>query len=306
MAEVRALGTHITWLLTREELIGRSSQCDWQLPDVDVSARHASLRWTGKVWELQDLSSRNGTFVRGQRLAPGVRVTLLPGMRIRFGTRGPEWSVVDTSPPRTLVIRLQDQTRVPEQAGMIALPVDGDPQLLFYRDDSGQWVCEENDSIRPVADGQTFSVAGEPWRLRTETPVDATYESVAVGPALQSLQLNFRVSADEEHVRLDATLANHHFDVAPRAHHYLLLVLARARLADMQAAPEASASHGWVHHEQLSKMLRKSPLHINVEIHRARQQFAELGIAGASSLVERRRDTGELRIGCAQLSIGSL
>jgi hypothetical protein len=77
-------------------------------------------------------------------------------------------------------------------------------------------------------------------------------------------------------------------------------------MLDMQKRPEATATHGWIQQEQLSKMLRKSPLHINVEIYRARQQFAELGFTGAVKLIERRRDTGELRLGCAHLTINSL
>ena len=53
-------------------------------------------------------------------------------------------------------------------------------------------------------------------------------------------------------------------------------------------------------------MLRKSAMHINVEIYRARQQFAELGFAGAVKIIERRRDTGEIRLGCAGLTVNAL
>jgi hypothetical protein len=120
------------------------------------------------------------------------------------------------------------------------------------------------------------------------------------------LQLRFRVSSDEEHVEVSARLGGVETVVPPRVHHYLLLVLARGRLADLSNNPEATATHGWIQQEQLSKMLRKSPLHINVEIYRARQQFAELGFTGAVKLIERRRDTGELRLGCASLVIDAL
>ena len=306
MAELRAVGSDISWVLTREELVGRSSLCDWQLIEEDVSAQHAAVRWTGKAWELQDLGSRNGTFVRGQRLAPGGRVVLLPGMRIRFGTRGPEWLLHDASPPCTLAIRLRDRTRVVENAGTLVLPSDTDPQLVLFRDADGAWFAEDGDHVREVADDQTLVVSDEPWRLRTEAPVVETYQSNDRTSAIDALQLRFRVSSDEEHVEVSARLGGTETLVPPRVHHYLLLLLARCRLADIAKNPEATATHGWIQQEQLSKMLRKSPLHINVEIYRARQQFAELGFTGAVKLIERRRDTGELRMGCASLVIDSL
>jgi hypothetical protein len=304
MAELRAFGANTSWMLTREELVGRSSTCDWQLTEEDVSAQHAALRWTGKVWELQDLGSRNGTFVRGQRLGPGLRLTLTPGARIRFGTRGPEWLLVDVSPPRTLAIRMRDRTRVVEDDGTLVLPSATDPKIVVFRDTDGTWVLEDDDGGRPVADDQTLIVDNEPWRLRTEAPVVETYQSSSA--AISDLQLHFRVSSDEEHVEVKAELAGHSTLVPSRVHHYLLLTLARQRLSEMQQNPQATASHGWVHPEQLSKMLRKSAMHINVEIYRARQQFAELGFAGAVKIIERRRDTGEIRLGCADLTVESL
>ena len=306
MAELRALDSDISWVLTREELVGRSSLCDWQLIEEDVSAQHAALRWTGKAWELQDLGSRNGTFVRGQKLAPGGRVVLIAGMRIRFGTRGPDWLLSDASPPCTLAIRLRDRVRVVENAGTLVLPSDTDPRLVLFRDADGAWFAEQGDQVCEVADDQTLVVNDEPWRLRTEAPVVETYQSSDRSSAIDLLQLRFRVSADEEHVEVSALLGGMETLVPARVHHYLLLVLARCRLADLQSKPDAPATHGWIQQEQLSKMLRKSALHINVEIYRARQQLAELGFTGAVKLIERRRDTGELRLGCASLVIDSL
>lgn len=304
MAELRAVGANTSWLLTREELVGRSSACDWQLTEEDVSAQHAALRWTGKVWELQDLGSRNGTFVRGQRLGPGLRVTLSAGARIRFGTRGPEWLLVDASPPRTLAIRMCDRTRVVEHDGTLALPSATDPMIVVFRDGDGIWVLEDDAGGRPVADDQTVVVDNEPWRLRTEAPVVETYQSSSA--AISELQLHFKVSADEEHVEIKAELAGHAMIVPSRVHHYLLLTLARQRLGEMQRDPHATATHGWIHPEQLCRMLRKSAMHLNVEIYRARQQFAELGFAGAVKIIERRRDTGEVRLGCSSLTVSSL
>jgi hypothetical protein len=175
---------------------------------------------------------------------------------------------------------------------------------VLFRDADGGWLCEDSDGARPVADDQTLVLDAELWRLRTAAPVVETYQSCT--GAVDDLQLHFRVSSDEEHVEVKAELAGNETLVPSRVHHYLLLTLARCRLAEMKQNPEATATHGWVHPEQLSKMLRKSALHINVEIYRARQQFAELGFAGAVKIIERRRDTGEIRLGCAGLTVNAL
>ena len=48
--------------------IGRSSDNDVVVPDDPVSRRHAQIRWDGARFVLEDLGSRNGTFVNGRRL----------------------------------------------------------------------------------------------------------------------------------------------------------------------------------------------------------------------------------------------
>lgn len=67
----------------RGELIvlGRSPECDLQLPDPGVSRRHAQLRYEEGVFVLEDLGSTNGTLVNNvpvgdRQLAPGDRIRL--------------------------------------------------------------------------------------------------------------------------------------------------------------------------------------------------------------------------------------
>ena len=63
--------------------------------DLDVSSRHASVMRKTEGFVLQDLNSKNGTFVNGQRVAADV--TLRPGDVISFGEKGPalEFQVLD-------------------------------------------------------------------------------------------------------------------------------------------------------------------------------------------------------------------
>jgi pSer/pThr/pTyr-binding forkhead associated (FHA) protein len=48
--------------------IGRDESADLQLRDKAVSRRHATLRIEGETAVIEDLGSRNGTFVNGERV----------------------------------------------------------------------------------------------------------------------------------------------------------------------------------------------------------------------------------------------
>jgi pSer/pThr/pTyr-binding forkhead associated (FHA) protein len=71
-----------TRVLTEPRLVmGRSKECDLQVPDANVSRRHAELRHEGSSWWVVDLDSTNGTDVNGKRvprakLASGDTITL--------------------------------------------------------------------------------------------------------------------------------------------------------------------------------------------------------------------------------------
>jgi hypothetical protein len=63
-------------------VIGRSNDCDIQLPDPNVSRRHAEIRQDGDSFLLLDLGSTNGSELNGQRVKRGH---LQPGDRILLG-----------------------------------------------------------------------------------------------------------------------------------------------------------------------------------------------------------------------------
>ncbi|MFO0755545.1 MAG: FHA domain-containing protein [Byssovorax sp.] len=58
--------------------------------DRDASTNHAEARLEGGSWVLHDLGSRNGTFVRGQKI---TREVLRSGDEITFGAKGPRVKV---------------------------------------------------------------------------------------------------------------------------------------------------------------------------------------------------------------------
>ncbi|MBI5512430.1 MAG: ATP-binding cassette domain-containing protein [Deltaproteobacteria bacterium] len=68
-------------------IIGRAPECDIVLPFPQVSSRHTSIMRApdGANLIIGDMKSTNGTYVNGQRLAPGQNVTVPPKTRIFVG-----------------------------------------------------------------------------------------------------------------------------------------------------------------------------------------------------------------------------
>lgn len=74
-------------------VLGRSPGCDMPIPSTGASRRHAHVCWEQEGIVIRDLSSTNGTFVNGEKLA-GAR-TLKPGDRIMIGDRSVTFCQVD-------------------------------------------------------------------------------------------------------------------------------------------------------------------------------------------------------------------
>ncbi|MCL2823449.1 MAG: FHA domain-containing protein [Polyangiaceae bacterium] len=66
-------------------VIGRSEGCDFRIPDLSVSHRHASIRQRGSDYTVVDEGSENGTFLRKMRLHPYSPVPFPAGSMLRLG-----------------------------------------------------------------------------------------------------------------------------------------------------------------------------------------------------------------------------
>lgn len=76
-------GSYLDLAGVGEVTLGRSSQCTFPLSDDYASARHARLFLRGNDWVVEDLDSRNGTFVDGYRIDQAEVVE--PGADIKIG-----------------------------------------------------------------------------------------------------------------------------------------------------------------------------------------------------------------------------
>ncbi|WP_310727312.1 FHA domain-containing protein [Streptomyces sp. N2A] len=88
-----------TWTLdpSRSYNVGRDPQGDMVLDDARVSWRHATVRWGGRSWIIEDHGSTNGTYVQGQRIH---QTEIGPGSAVHLGnaTDGPRLTLSAAAP----------------------------------------------------------------------------------------------------------------------------------------------------------------------------------------------------------------
>lgn len=77
-------GSHMEIASVEDVTIGRGPDNDFQLGDDFASSRHARLFRRGSEWFVEDLDSRNGTFVQGVRIDQPERVSV--GTDIKMGS----------------------------------------------------------------------------------------------------------------------------------------------------------------------------------------------------------------------------
>lgn len=287
-------------------LVGRSRLANLRMAEPTVSGEHAVLRWIGREWELHDLGSRNGTIVDGRRLAPGERIVLGRGAKIAFGQPDNVWELVDESAPTAVAIA-SSGGEIGARNHLLALPGEDNPEVVVYRNAAGDWVTERGGETTRVKDGVSLQVGDLSYVLRLPDLFTATWDNAAPAPTLAGMTLRFAVSSDEEYVALSARSATSTIDLGSRAHHAVLLTLARSRLEDRAArggsggVPESA--EGWVYQDELAEKLAIDETHLNVAVFRCRRQLAEAGIIDAANIIERRRPTREVRLGVSRIEI---
>ncbi|TBO58560.1 FHA domain-containing protein [Streptomyces kasugaensis] len=106
-----------TWPLdpSRSYTVGRDPQGDMVLDDARVSWRHATVRWAGHSWIIEDQGSTNGTYVQGRRIH---QMEIGPGATVHLGnaTDGPRVSLSAGAAQAADAYRAQPATAPPQQA----------------------------------------------------------------------------------------------------------------------------------------------------------------------------------------------
>jgi len=282
-------------------LVGRAHVATLRIGDASVSGEHAVLVSLGSSWTLRDLGSVNGTFVNGQQLEPGPGRKLCIGDELQFALWPESFRVIDTAPPQPFAKRLSDGLELTASSDVLGLPSPACPLLQIMPMGLG-WLCSGEAGDHPIGDGEVLHVQDQAWRVFlpcTEEETHRPQDSLRV----RQVSLTFRVSADEETVLIELLQSQSRMLVESRAHNYLLLDLARRRLADTHLP---SAERGWIERTALAQRLHLDPEHLNVQLFRVRRAFAEAGVIDAGNLLECRRRPGQVRIGIADLRIEAL
>jgi hypothetical protein len=278
--------------LATRSVVGRTPVCTVRSADPRVSSEHAVVAWADGRWSVRDLGSRNGTFVDDRRLAPGDAPALVRGTRIRFADDA--WTLDDDSAPAPAAIELATGARISTEGDVLLLPDADRPEVSIAPTATGAWCAVSDDATWDVGDLDTVLVGGRRFQLSLPTRTDPT-----VGPDV-GLELVFVVSSDEEQVEVEVSSGARTARFGPKSHHYLLLTLARQRLAQPN---RSAAERGWVQRDDLARMLRLDPRTVNVQVHRVRQELGRHQLEGAAGLLEVRPRTGQIRVSTDRITI---
>ncbi len=303
MGVLERVDHQVRCLLHYRHLIGRSRLAHLRIDEPYISGEHAMLRWDAAVWELQDMGSRNGTSVNGRRLDAGERAPLYTGDVIELGGSVECWTLIDDSPPSLVAVTEDTNIQIVAEDGLLALPDPDDPKTVIFQDRQGHWVMEREDSRELLVDGQRVSVGDQHFILHVPEVLAPTSTAGTHKPNIDNITLHFLVSRDQEYIELVAVNGPKQIDLGARSHHHLLLALARTRASD-GALP--AKEQGWLYQDQLAAQLGMNESNINVHVFRCRQQFGAVGIDGAAHIVERRKQTRQLRLGTSHVVIEAM
>jgi pSer/pThr/pTyr-binding forkhead associated (FHA) protein len=307
MGRLRQRGASGFHELRAQTLVGRGPDASIRLKPLYVSSQHASLRWTQNgYWELRDLQSKNGTYLNGVRVSPGVSTKLALGAELGFGSVAEVYDLDDVAPPRAMLVALgADLPPILLNAELIALPSQEQPEVSLFRTPGGQWQIESRERTGALADGELIRLGSREWRCCLPTMAD---ETEALGHAvslstLADVKLQLSVSRDEEKVELSLRANGQDVRLGVKACYYLLLTLARCRIhRDLPASADVQ-SDGWIGVPSLLELLRISEQRMNVDIFRIRQELKSAGVVDAPAIIERDVQRKLVRLGLENVVI---
>ena len=302
MGALRNPKTLLTITLPVRAVVGRGPSSALPLLDRRTSSEHATVFWASGGWRVRDLASRNGTWLNGRRVEPGVDHALVCGVVLWFGDRDNPWVLEDDAPPIASARCLADGALALAVADVLSLPSAAEPLATVLYQGRGRWILEDEHGEQAVHDHQELKIGDRVWRLHLPEPRDTTLTSEhdPGDPSEPSLRVHFLVSRDEESVSLTVVTPAGEHRWEPRAPHYLLLTLARQRLAETQLAEH---ERGWLDVDRLARMLNLNRKTVNVYICRLRAQLADAGVPGGATLIQRRLLSQQIRIGVGLLEI---
>jgi len=306
MATLRNIGSGSEIILSAHSSVGRVKYANVRLSGEATSKDHATIRWSGDCWVLED-RSRNGTRING-RLLVGERVHLAEGDVLTFGDPEERWQLTDSSAPHACATRSDGQL-VFAQNGVMLLPNEEEPVASLYaRDD--HWELDVGGETSVVVDDQLIRLGDYEYRLDLPALDTAVGRTVTLlrDASILNAGIAFSASADEEAVSVWLERDKIRQKLPDRTLNYMLLLLARCRHEDALHGI-ASAEAGWIYTDQLAKQLNVTFERINVDVHRIRRAVERLRVGSTpmfvdpDRIIERRRTTTQIRLAVAQIEL---
>lgn len=297
MAMLRRLDADHRVLLPDDAVIGRSRNCDVLLEHPTGSAIHARFQLHNGRWKVCDLNSRNGTWVDGKRLTLEPQ-ELRPESELMFGSRAETWVLEDASPSGPFA--RSDQDYLCASDGMLSLPSRDASPIRVRRAQDKRWRLEGDRSAEVLEHREVRVIGDRSYRFYLPMGDSVTEELIL--PPLPQHGLDLRDNGDSVHAALVDGCKR--LDLGSRAHHVVLLALARAWLHDQRLTHLAPPERGWLHREDIVDQANLADAsHLNVLIFRLRRQLERLEVLDAAEIIERRPGKGELRLGLQRVSV---
>jgi pSer/pThr/pTyr-binding forkhead associated (FHA) protein len=300
-------GTNI--VLAAHSVAGRLPTSVIPLTHSAASTQHASLFWTGRRWEVRDLGSVNGTHLNREKLAVGQNHPVRLGNILRFGSDDEQWKLVDDRGPVASAKCLETGVERYGESGVLALPDDDNVLATITKNDEGRFVLDVgDDNPRLVDSDERLTFAGQEWVLTLPpvTPIAGTYKQ-PTQLSLNMLQIEVHVSQDGDHVWLHLRHGSEEIQIEEKAYFHVLHVLALKRIKDRDESSAHDSEQGWFAFDELVLKTKGKPTPektraLNVDIHRLRELFLEVGIEDGDSIVDTSR-RGKRRLGTAQVKV---
>lgn len=149
------------WTIHEDELvIGRGGECDLVLPERQVSREHIRIYRAGDTYYLEDLDSKNGTWVNGKQiqattipLKDGDEIQIALAVKVTFvGSEATAPLMVDDLPNTLGRLQINHDSRRVFIAGLEVDPPLSLPQyrLLELLYDSAGAVCTRDEVVEAV------------------------------------------------------------------------------------------------------------------------------------------------------------
>ena len=240
--------------------LGRAPGNDVVVTDPAVSGQHATV-WVDAAgaW-IVDHSSRNGTFVNGQRIRGAIQIggtddIRVGPFRLRLDGELPTprlvgWSIEDVDAGLRVPVRgRRFSIGTAADADLVLTRGDERQAWVFFREDGEIWLAN-GESEGPLASGETFAVAGR--RLRA-IPTDGNVAPTLVDGEGAGYDLHATLNGATGPVAtLRDPLSGGSYPVETDNRAVLLYLLGRQLAADRAAGvPEAEA--GWCGDDAVSQ-----------------------------------------------------